>query len=297
MSINYLDRKTGQYHEEIVFGDKFLKWIYETNSGSFLLESLVKRKLFSYFYGKLQDLPSSSKKIKKFVNHQRIDMREAKQEKLESYRTFNEFFTRELKAGARPIQSDPGILISPADGKILAWEKIDKDRLLQVKGSTYSLENLLGNKELASVYDQGTCLIIRLCPSDYHRYHFPDSGIPSKPRRINGYYYSVNPLALKKVAKLYCANKRELTILKSDHFGEILIIEVGATCVGSIIQTYSPEQHVQKGSEKGYFKFGGSTIILLFRKNTVQIDPDLLSNSSEGIETKIMMGERIGCKI
>ncbi|RNC29152.1 MAG: Phosphatidylserine decarboxylase proenzyme [Candidatus Dichloromethanomonas elyunquensis] len=296
MPIYFLDRKTRECHEEIVAGDQFLKWLYEANSGLVLLESIVKRKLFSFLYGKFQDMPPSRKKIKGFIEDLGIDMREAKQEEVDSYRTFNEFFTRELKASARPIPSDPNILVSPVDGKILAWENIDKDRLLQVKGGYYSLEELLQNRELASSYHQGTCLIIRLCPADYHRFHFPDRGVPSQSKKINGCYYSVNPLALKKINKVYCANKRELTLFKSDNFGEMLLIEVGATCVGSIIQTFSPEQPVEKGSEKGYFKFGGSTTIMFLKKDTVQIDSDLLANTLEGMETKIRMGEQIGQK-
>jgi phosphatidylserine decarboxylase len=296
MPVHYLDRKTGQYKEEIIAGAKFLRWIYETNSGPFLLEALVKRKVFSFLYGKLQDLPLSRGKIRRFVRDLQIDLQEARQDDPDAYPTFNHFFTRELKAAARPVDSAPGVLVSPADGKILAWENIDPERLLQVKGSYYSLAELLCNRDLAFAYDRGTCLVIRLCPADYHRFHFPDGGIPSETRKINGHYYSVNPLALKKVAKLYCANKRELTLFQADNFGEMLLMEVGATCVGSIVQTYLPGQYAAKGSEKGYFKFGGSTTILFLKKDTVQIDSDLTANTAEGIETQIRMGERIGIK-
>lgn len=296
MPIQYINRGTGAKEEELVYGDRFLKWVYETNSGSFFLEALVKRNLFSFLYGKFQDTPGSRRKIKGFVQNMHIDMSEAKAEDIDSYRTFNAFFTRELKPEARPIPEDPGILIAPADGKILAWENINIENLIQVKGSFYTLADLLQDKELAAEYAQGICLVIRLCPTDYHRLHFPDNGIPSKARKINGHYYSVNPLALKKIKRLYCENKRELTILNSDHFGKILLIEVGATCVGSIVQTYAPEQHVVKGSEKGYFKFGGSTMILVLKKDTVNIDADILANTAEGLETTVKMGEKIGSR-
>jgi phosphatidylserine decarboxylase len=223
-----------------------------------------------------------------------IDMREAKIDNIDGYPTFNAFFTRELKCECRPVENDPSILISPADGKVLAWENIDIDHLLQVKGSYYSLSELLQSKELATVYRQGICIIIRLCPTDYHRFHFPDGGIPLKTHKIRGHYYSVNPLALKKKNKLYCENKRELTVFQSDNFGEMLLIEVGATCVGSIVQTYSPERRVQKGSEKGFFKFGGSTTIMILKKDALRIDDDILSNTAKGLEITIRMGERIG---
>jgi phosphatidylserine decarboxylase len=294
MPIHYIDRKTGEKKEETIAGDKLLRWIYKTRSGFFLLESVIKRKLFSSLYGKLQDTGFSRRKIKNFVDHLQIDMTEAKIENLSSYHTFNHFFARELKSEARPINFNPNILISPADGRVLAWEKIAADKLLQVKGSSYSLVDLLQDKDMALDYDRGTCIVIRLCPSDYHRFHFPDTGIPSKPQSLNGHYYSVNPLALRKIPRLYCENKRELTVFSSNNFGDILMIEVGATCVGSIIQTYTPFLKAQKGLEKGYFKFGGSTIILLLKKDSIIIDDDILSNTARGIETKVWMGERIG---
>lgn len=296
MPIHYIDRKSGEKRGEIVAGDKYLKWLYESKTGFSLLLPLVKRKLFSDLYGKLQDTGFSRKKIKNFISDLQIDMSEAKNEDIAGFQTFNDFFTRELKPGARPIDLESDTLISPADGKVLAWQTIDSDRLIQVKGSTYSMPDLLQNKALALEYDQGTCIVVRLCPSDYHRFHFPDTGVPSDFLRIKGHYYSVNPLALRKVPRLYCENKRELTIFSSDNFGVIVMIEVGATCVGSIFQTYTPGQYVEKGSEKGYFKFGGSTTMILLKKDTVQIDQDILTNTAEGLETKVFMGERIGMK-
>jgi phosphatidylserine decarboxylase len=291
-----MDRKAGDIKSELIFGDKYLKWVYESKTGPFLLESFLKRKLFSSFYGWLQDLPISQRKIERFIASMQINMLEAKKEDIHSYRTFNEFFTRELKPEARPIIDDPHILVSPADGKILAWDNIEADNLIQIKGYSYALSDLLQDQELADHYDQGICIIVRLCPSDYHRFHFPDSGIPSRPKKINGHYYSVSPIALKKITKLYCENKRELTLFKSDHFDDMVLVEVGATCVGSIIQTYAAESYVEKGAEKGYFKFGGSTTIMLLKKDAVKIDDDILAHTAQGLETSILMGERIGQK-
>jgi phosphatidylserine decarboxylase len=150
---------------------------------------------------------------------------------------------------------------------------------------------------LAEEYDKGVCIVVRLCPADYDRFHFPDSGIPKGVRKINGMYYSVNPIALQEIAKIYCQNKREITFFESDHFDKIAYIEVGATCVGSIIQTYTKEEVVNKGEEKGYFKFGGSTVVLFLKKGQVKIDEDILKNTQKGIETKVNMGECIGKKL
>lgn len=295
MAIYYLDRKTGQKKVELVAGGKYLHLLYGTKAGLPLVW-LIKRKIFSGLYGRLQDLPFSRKKIRGFIHSLGIDMREARMEDPSGYRSFNDFFSRELKPEARPIDPDPYRLVAPADGKISAWDQIDPDRMIQVKGSTYSLTDLLQNRELALQYAGGTCVVIRLSPSDYHRFHFPAAGVPSKTEKITGSYYSVNPMALHKIPRLYCTNKRELTVLSSDNFGDILMIEVGATFVGSIVQTYEPSRYVLKGAEKGYFKFGGSTIILLIKKDSLNIDQDLLFNTAEGLETKVDMGERIGGK-
>nr|WP_330389431.1 phosphatidylserine decarboxylase [Geosporobacter ferrireducens] len=296
MEIYYIDRKSGEKKKEIVAGEKFLRWIYDTKPGISLLEAIVKRKVFSSLYGKLQDFSSSSKKISSFVKELEIDMKEAKREAIDEYRNFNDFFARELKPEARPICQTENCLIAPADGRVLAYERIDIHQVIQVKGFHYSLEDVFQNKEWAQSYQGGTCIVVRLCPADYHRFHFPDSGMPKAARKIGGEYYSVNPIGLHKIEKVYCINKREITKFLSNHFEEIAIVEVGATCVGTIIQTYIPEKEVHKGQEKGYFKFGGSTVILFLKKDQVKIDEDIIQNTKAGLETRVLMGEAIGRK-
>lgn len=297
MDIYYIDRKTGEKKKEVVAGDRFLRWIYDTKSGNILLEMLVKKKIFSSIYGKFQDIPWSRRKIKKFVEILSIDMTEAQQENIHGYKSFNDFFARRLKQEARPISKNVDHLISAADGRVLAYENMDRHRVIQVKGSLYKLEDLFQDREMALAYEGGTCIVIRLCPADYHRFHFPDSGVPEISKRIKGQYYSVNPMALRRVTEIYCQNKREITLFQSDHFGEIVLMEVGATCVGSIVQTYGPQQHVDKGGEKGYFKFGGSTVMMFLKANKVKIDEDILYNTKKGIETKVNMGEPLGTRM
>lgn len=296
MSVYFIDRKTGELKKEVIAGEKLLYWLNETKSGKSILEILIKRKLFSKLYGKLQDLSISKRKINKYVDELAIDLDEAKIEDIKDYSNFNDFFTRKLKKEARPIILDDDVLISPADGKILAYENIDINKVIQVKGIMFTLKDLLLDDNLAKKYEGGTYVIVRLAPSDYHRYHFPDSGFVKESKPIKGHYYSVNPIALKKTVDLYCQNKREITIFQSDNFNDILFLEVGATCVGSIIQTYNQNTYVYKGAEKGYFKFGGSTVILLFKKDVITVDYDILNNTNSGYETKVNMGERIGIK-
>lgn len=291
--IKVFNRKTKNYEIEKVAGDKWLKWTYESPIGLGLLEIFIKRKIFSKLYGSYCDTHLSRKKISSFVNGFNINMDESllTEDKFQSY---NEFFHRELKKEARPIDSDELSLVSPCDGKISVFNDIDLNSLVQVKGFTYSFNELIKDESLKDKYLKGTCLIFRLSPTDYHRFHFADSGICGATTKIKGSYYSVNPVALKRIKKLFCENKREWCTFKSDHFGDILWIEVGATCVGSIVQNYKENEHVNKGQEKGYFKYGGSTIILFIEKDKIKIDDDILKEAEKGYECIVKMGERVG---
>ena len=136
--------------------------------------------------------------------------------------------------------------------------------------------------------------IVRLCPSDYHRFHFPCDCVPGQTRLINGWLYSVNPLAIKNNLDIFTQNKRTLCELETNRFGKILYLEIGATNVGSIQQTYEPFEKQPKGAEKGYFEFGGSSLILLFAKGMIQFDQDLLDATEAGLEMRCLMGQQMG---
>ncbi|NBG87376.1 phosphatidylserine decarboxylase [Isachenkonia alkalipeptolytica] len=296
MKIEYIERKTGEVKEEKVPGKVFLQWIYGNRLGKLTLGTLVKRKWFSKLYGISQDWSFSKRKIKSFVENQGINLKEAEREKPGDYHSFNDFFTRKLKKEARPVEQDAKTLVSPADGKLFAYENIDREQVVQIKGLSYSLAELIGDKTLAEVYQGGSKIIIRLAPSDYHRFHFPDSGVMGHTKEIKGQYSSVNPMALEKIIRLYVQNKRAVTKFRSQNFGEMLYIEIGATCVGTIVQTATENQPVKKGEEKGYFAFGGSTVILFFKPGEVKIHKDLLEHTQQGMETKVYMGQGIGEK-
>lgn len=293
--IKVYNRRTKEYEVENVAGGKFLNALYGTVPGKVGLELLVKRKLYSYISGVFCDSKRSAGLIKKFINSYNIDVLEC-QDEVGSFQTFNDFFIRKMKPHMRPYDKEPGKLLSPGDGRMYAWKDIDINKLVQVKGFSYTLRDLLKDDSLASRYDGGILVILRLCPLDYHRFHFIDGGTCSKTVKIKGHYYSVNPTALKTVARLYCQNKREYSVLKSDNFGDVLYIEVGATSVGSIIQTYAPEQRVLRGDEKGYFKFGGSTLIMLLEKGAANIDEEIIEQTEAGFETRVLAGEVIGIK-
>lgn len=293
--IKYYNRKTKEYEIEKVAGDKYLEWTYSSPLGMGLLELLIKKKAFSKMYGVFCDSKRSLKKVKAFVENFDINMSHSIKS-VDEFGSFNDFFTRKMKQEARPVDKAPEALISPGDGRLLAFQNIDLSKLVQVKGITYSLKELIGDEKEAIKYSGGVCLILRLCPTDYHRFHFVDDGVCGKTVKITGDYYSVNPIALSKVPALFCKNKREWSIFHSKNFGDILHVEVGATCVGSILQTYTVGEFVEKAHEKGYFKFGGSTTILFLEKDKVKIDEDLVAETEKGLETKVLMGETIGKK-
>ncbi len=289
--IRYYERESGQIKTEKVAGEKWLVWLYYNPIGEATLWTLAKRKLASSIYGTLMDRSSSAKKIHPFIEDFDIDMSAAREKE---FNNFNDFFTRKLKPDARPVETSTSCVVSPADGKILAYADISNSWFI-IKGYRFDVSSFLDNPDLAQKYHDGALLIIRLAPMDYHRFHFPVSGNISPNKRIDGDYYSVNPYALRKKAEIFCLNKREYTILSNPMFGEVVMVEVGATMVGSIVQT-SKGSSVTKGEEKGYFKFGGSTVVLLFEKGKINIDEDLLINTAKGYETTVKMGERIGEK-
>ena len=294
--IKYYIREAKEYETENVAGERYLNWTYESPIGRSFLNLLIKKKLFSSLYGKYCSSGLSKKNIHKFIKNFNIDMSQCKKSLFE-FKSFNDFFSRELNVKARPISILNSSLISPADGRIFAYEDIDLDNIIQVKGYSYSLKELLKDYSTAANYNGGTCIVIRLCPTDYHRFHFVDNGVCTSTNKIKGEYYSVNPVALNKIPQLYCRNKREWSIFASEHFGDILYVEVGATCVGTIVQNYGPSLPVKKGQEKGYFKFGGSTVILFLEPNKVRIDKDIIEQTKLGFETKVNMGEKIGTAI
>ncbi|CAL2105909.1 Phosphatidylserine decarboxylase proenzyme [Tenacibaculum sp. 190524A02b] len=291
MKINFIDRTTGTVYTETPPGEGFLKLLYNNPFGKTALLPIVKRKFLSSWYGKLMDKPSSINKIEGFVKDLNINMDEAELS-IEDYISFNDFFYRKLKTNARPIANG---IVSPGDGKLLAFENISDISNFFVKGREFTLDEFLGNKELAIQYKNSSLIILRLAPNDYHRYHFPYQGTPTPMTKIKGNYLSVSPYALaSNFTKVFCENKREYCILKTEDKGDILIAPVGATMVGSIIETYKANTPIKKGDEMGYFAFGGSTIVLLLDKDKIQIDSDLITNTKNKIETFVKMGEKIG---
>jgi len=289
--IHYVDRKSEEIKTEKVAGETWLVWLYNNPVGELSLEAVVKRKFFSEWYGRRMDSPESAGKIEPFVEDYDIDLSIAQKQHFQS---FNDFFTRKLKPEARPINSDPNFVVSPADGKLMAFQDIEGQDFI-VKGYRFNALDFLQDTVLAQKYTHAGLMIFRLSPADYHRFHFPVSGHVSPATQISGDYYSVNPIAIKEMIRIFCENKREYVTISTVRFGDVIMAEVGATLVGSIVQTYHGDS-VAKGEEKGYFKFGGSSVLLLFEKNKLIFDDDLLINTEKKLETEIKMGEKVGVR-
>lgn len=293
MEINYIERSTGEKRVEKIYGHRSISLLYGEGILSRLFSKLMLPLLahlpfFSKFYGLLQKRPSSQKKIQPFIEAYGIDSNEF----LDSnFQSFNDFFIRKLKPACRPIVQDPNALAMPADGRYLVYPTFQK---FVVKGQEFSLYDFLQSRADSSRYAEGSMAIVRLCPSDYHRFHFPCDGTPTSARLINGPLYSVNPMALRKRLAILAENKRMITEIDAEAFGTILYIEIGATAVGTIKQTFTPQKKVKKGEEKGYFEFGGSCIALFFEKGRVEFDADLIRNTQQELETRANFGESLG---
>ncbi|MGB0863476.1 MAG: phosphatidylserine decarboxylase [Saprospiraceae bacterium] len=290
-NIKYINRKTGKLITEKPPGEAYLKFLYHQPFGELLLNAVVKRKFLSEIYGRMMNQPKSTKRIQQFVDDLGIDMNEAVKS-INEFTSFNDFFYRKLKPEARPIGEH---LVAPADAKLLAFESVKELQAFFVKGQKFTLASYFQNEKLAKKYKNSTLLIFRLAPNDYHRFHFPYSGQASETTKINGHYFSVSPYALEpNFTRVFCENKREFLTLSTKDKGDILLSPVGATMVGTIIETYTPNTFINKGDEMGYFAFGGSTVLMLVDQDKVQIDSDILKNTQNKIETAVQMGERIG---
>jgi phosphatidylserine decarboxylase len=300
-SIVYIDRITKRKETEVVFGAQALQFLYGNSLlsktiGRSLLKLLSRNPAFSRLYGWWQNQSWTKHRIAPFIKKFGIDTSEFLLP-TDSYTSFNDFFIRRLKAEARPISVEKNVAIIPADGRYLFYQQIDKADGFIVKGKKFQLSSLLNDPGLAAQYEQGSMLIARLCPTDYHRFHFPVDCTPGSTQLINGWLYSVNPIALKKNIEIFSQNKRTLTKLESKEFGEVLFVEIGATNVGSMIETYEPNTFCPKGSEKGYFSFGASSLIVLFPPKSIQFDCDLLAATKENFEMKCLLGQSLGTAV
>lgn len=291
--IRYYHRYKQALETEQIYGERWLRFAYENPVGRGLVKLVARRTLFSAYYGWRMNRAYSAQLVIPFIVKYDLDVDEFARSAFE-FKTFNEFFWRGLKPAARPITPGERVAVLPADGRHLAFPDVDAADGFYVKGAKFTLAELLGDVALAERFAGGSMLISRLCPVDYHRFHFPVAGVPGEPRLINGWLYSVSPVALRRNIRYLVENKRVVTLIESPVFGTVAMIEVGATNVGSIKQTHVPDRAVAKGEEKGVFKFGGSCVITLFQRGRIRFDADFVAQSAQQVETYARMGDRLG---
>ena len=282
------DREGNPVADSCASQGKLLGLLYGTAPGRAALKVLTKP-FVSYMAGFALEHPLSTVAIPPFVLKKHIKMTDYTESR---FRSFNAFFTRTVKPSARPVDMAPDTLISPCDAKLTVVPVTD-DTHFTVKGADYNLASLVGCKKLASRFRGGYVLIFRLTPDDYHRYCYPDACEIGKTRTIEGELHTVNPVSAENNIKVYHRNTRQITRLKTEHFGTVLQIEVGAMFVGKIVN-HPHGRRVARGIEKGYFEFGGSTIVIVLEKDKAEIDAQILENSQNGAETIVKYGSRIG---
>lgn len=268
--------------------NNLLKKLYGTFLGRCALKVLVCR-FVSNIGGWYMNSSLSKRRINSFVKANQIDMSQYEQR---NYVSYNDFFTRKILDGKRPFLIDDDVLISPADSKLSCY-KINTDSHFMIKNTVYSLADLLDDEKIANDYLNGYCMIFRLTVDDYHRYSFIDDGKIIKSKYIPGKFHTVNPIA-NDYYPIYKQNSRNYTVIESKNFGVMIQMEVGAMMVGKIVN--HDKKYCLKGEEKGYFEFGGSTVIILLKENQAVIDNDILENTSKNKETVVKLGETIGRK-
>lgn len=292
--IRYFHREKNQIMTENVAGESAIRFIYENPLGAFLRKSVLTQKWVSQVYGYYQSTRASAAAIDSFIEKFSIDMSEYESRNFES---FNDFFIRSFLPGKRTFVSDPNILPAFAEGRYFGFEAVHEAQPLPVKNVQISIDRLLGAEKHKKEFEGGPVLIARLCPVDYHRFHFPDSGTVSREHLIEGPLESVNPIALSHDPKILFKNERQVSILETKNFGRLAYIEVGALCVGRIVQSYSRFHSFERGQEKGYFLFGGSTVILLGTPGSFKPSDDILAHTREGLETFVKLGDNVAHRV
>lgn len=292
------DRQTGQLIDErmSVYIRLGMRLIYKGMRTG--IQSKTAKKILANMsrkQGRRFDSELSAREIPAFIKFHKLDMSEVL-EPIENFKTFNEFFYRKLKPGSRPCDSPENeqVAVSPADCRMMAFPTIDDATNIWIKGTEFSIPKLLDDADEAKAFEGGALAIFRLAPQDYHRYHSPVDGTITKIHQVEGQYYTVNPMAIRTTLDVYGDNKRDVVYMDTKAFGKVAIVCIGAMMVGSIKLTANVGDYLARTDELGYFAFGGSTLVVLFEKNTMIFDDDLVENANTSLETLVRVGSHIG---
>lgn len=286
------NRGAGRTEVEQVYGRRWMELFYGRPWGRAITAGLLCRQPLSRLYGAIQRSARSRANIQPFIAQYGIDMREAVVPP-NGFASFNDFFIRRLTPAVRPVNTDPAALIAPADSRLQVFT-IENDTRLTIKGAAMTLGQLLGVSALESAFSGGLCLIFRLAPCDYHRFGYMDDGVQGPVHTVDGRLHSVSPLSLRHKPDVHCTNYRQWCQVRSPRLGTLIQVEVGAMMVGSIVQHQPAGGPCRRGQEKGYFQFGGSTVIVILEPGRAVLDAEILEYSAKGIETLVRYGERVG---
>lgn len=267
-----------------------LRFLYNTMPGRIILKPIASRAV-SKIVGAFMDSRLSKPLIKRFVTKNKINLDDFY---ADDFKCFNDCFTRKIKVGKRPIDTDENAFISPCDALLSAYE-IDENTRLDIKGSTYSVSDLFENEELASKYMGGTCLVFRLCVTHYHRYIYLDDCQKEENHFIKGKLHTVRPIALEALP-VFKRNCREYTVMHTVGFGDVTQMEVGALLVGKIKNHHGIGKYT-RGEEKGMFLYGGSTIVVFLEKGRATLDCKYFEATKNGEELDVLMGQRLGVRV
>lgn len=255
------------------------KWLLRT------LTELGSRKWFSRLAGRFAHSPASRLLIPRFARVYGIAVEEA-EKAIGDYATLNEFFTRRLKPGARPVDDAPGVLVSPVDARITGMGPIRQGTIFNVKGQDYTIDELLGGNPRAESYRNGYGIVLYLSPSDYHRIHSPVDGVVVERHHLPGRVYPVNDFGLTHMPRVLSRNERLVTYIRHET-GETAVVKVGALNVSGIRYADPKADRLSRGGELAWFEFG-STVVLLTENGTFEPRSDLAPGA------KVRMGEALG---
>lgn len=316
--IKIKDRGTGLLVQEFVPSYVWysLKLIYDVKLNRAAVQSKVANKILyqmSKKRGTNMDAPKSSAEIPGFIRQHNLDTKSLYKDP-KDFKTFNDFFARGMKVEQyRPVAhpDDETVVVSPADCRLMCWDSILDSTKVWIKGKKFTVENLCGPNTKVDInkYSGGSFVIARLAPQDYHRWHYPVSGKVVNIEKIDGALYTVNPIAINKPVDVYTSNKRAIVEIQcGGKIGNCIMFVIAATLVGSYrlhrCDAEDPVKNdpiplqvgdmVKRGDVAGEFRFGGSTILLLFERNKVKFDDDLQRNVKAQFETLVNVNMRIG---
>jgi phosphatidylserine decarboxylase len=289
-----IERKTGQLQPEPPWGEGALAWFYPVGrEASWVARSLrwilAHTSLPHHVAGWWFSRPRSKELIPAFCEQFQVRLEDF-QIPAEGWRSFNDFFMRRLNEQARPLASSPCAITCPGDGRVRAYSTTPAQ--LMIKGQAHDLAGFLGDPALAAEFEGGCCALVRLCPCDYHRFHFPFGGEILSQTSLPGALFSVHPWADAHVPDAWWRNARVVTVVQTP-FGRYACVAIGATSVGSI-QMSASAGTVETGAEWGAFALGGSALALFFKPGQVTLDADLLLNTQAGRETLTPARSQIG---